>query len=88
MSPGFVSCGPSILPDHGDGHNWVTRGATPPYRRSTVVALIPLKVLRGVLKSIDLMVRREAVILETARRPRATVNDIKDAWKRSEQIRE
>ncbi len=34
------------------------------------------------------MVCREAVKLEAARGPGATVQDIKDAWKRSEQIRE
>ncbi len=50
--------------------------------------VVPLTAVRGVLESLDLMVRREAVILEAARRPGATVNDIKDAWKRSEQIRE
>ena len=50
--------------------------------------VVPPTAVRGVLDSLDLMVRREAVILEAARRPGATVNDIKDAWKRSEQIRE
>ena len=47
----------------------------------------PLTAVRGVLESLDLMVCREAVILEAARRPSATVDDIKDARKRSEQIR-
>ena len=50
--------------------------------------VVPLTAVRGVLKSLDLMLRREAVILEAARRPGATVNDIKNAWKRSEQIKE
>ena len=50
--------------------------------------VVPLMAVRGVLDSLDLMVRREAVILEAARHPGATVNDIKDAWKRSDQIRE
>ena len=50
--------------------------------------VVPLTAVRGVLDSLDLMVRREAVILDAARRPGATVNDIKDAWKRSDQIRE
>ncbi len=50
--------------------------------------VVPLAAVRGVLKSLDLMLRREAVILEAARRPGATVDDIKDAWKRSDQIRE
>ncbi len=50
--------------------------------------VVPLTAVRGVLDSLDLMVRREAVILDAARRPGATVNDIKEAWKRSDQIRE
>ena len=49
--------------------------------------VVPLTAVRGVLDSLDLMVRREAVILDVARRPGATVNDIKDAWERSDQIR-
>ena len=62
--------------------------STLPFRTSAVVALIPLTGVVSVLKSLDLMVRREAVILEAARRPGATVDDIKDAWKRSDRIRE
>ena len=50
--------------------------------------VVPLAAVRGVLESLDLMVRREAVILEAARRPGATVDDIKEAWKRSDRIRE
>lgn len=50
--------------------------------------VVPPRAVRGVLDSLDLMIRREAVILEAARSPGATVNDIKEAWKRSEQIRE
>ena len=50
--------------------------------------VVPLTAVRGVLDSLDLMVRREAVILEAARRPGATVDEIISAWKRSDQIRE
>ena len=50
--------------------------------------VVPLAAVRGVLESLDLMVRREAVILEAARSPGATVDDIKEAWKRSDRIRE
>ena len=50
--------------------------------------VVPLNAVSGVLESLDLMVRREAVILEAARSPGATVDDIKDAWKRSDRIRE
>ena len=50
--------------------------------------VVPLSAVRGVLDSLDLMVRREAVILESARRPGATVDDIKGAWEVSASIRE
>ena len=50
--------------------------------------VVPLAAARGVLDSLDLMVRREAVILEAARSPDATVDMIKDAWQRSTEIRE
>ena len=50
--------------------------------------VVPLDAVRGVLGKLDLMVRREAVILEAARRPAATVEMIKDAWQRSTEIRE
>ena len=50
--------------------------------------VVPLEAVRGVLGKLDLMVRREAVILEAARRPDATVGMIKDAWQRSTEIKE
>ena len=50
--------------------------------------VVPLDAVRGVLGKLDLMVRKEAVILEAARRPDATVDMIKDAWQRSTEIRE
>ena len=50
--------------------------------------VVPLSAVRGVLDSLDLMVRREAVILEVARRPGATVDDIKGAWEASASIRD
>ena len=50
--------------------------------------VVPQSAVRGVLDSLDLMVRREAVILEAARRPGATVDDIKRAWETSEAIGE
>ena len=50
--------------------------------------VVPLDAVRGVLGKLDLMVRKEAVILEAARRPDATVEMIKDAWQRSTEIRE
>ena len=50
--------------------------------------VVPLEAVRGVLGKLDLMVRREAVILEAARRPDATVEAIKDAWQRSTEIKE
>ncbi len=50
--------------------------------------VVPLEAVRGVLDSLDLMVRREAVILEAARRPGATVDDIKRAWNAAASIDE
>ncbi len=50
--------------------------------------VVPLSAVRGILDSLDLMVRREAVILEAVRRPGATVDDIKGAWEVSASIRE
>ena len=48
--------------------------------------VVPLAAVRGVLDSLDLLVRREAVILEAAQRPGATVDDIKSAWEVSASI--
>ena len=50
--------------------------------------VVPLDAVRGVLGKLDLMVRKEAVILEAARSADATVDMIKDAWQRSTEIRE
>ena len=50
--------------------------------------VVPIDVVDEIIAALDLMVRREKVILDVARGPNFNVEKLKDAWKQSSQISE
>ena len=50
--------------------------------------VVPAGVVAALPGAVDLLMRREALVLEAARDPGCTVDRIKDAWRRSVTIRE
>ena len=99
LAPGFQVLAGLIAPSHAFVHvaQWqcevniegmVVQDGDLVHADRHGAVVVPQSAVRGVLDSLDLMVRREAVILEAARRPGATVDDIKKAWEVSAAIRE
>ena len=49
--------------------------------------VVPADAVAALPEAVDLLMRREALILEAARDPACTVDRIKEAWRRSVAIR-
>ena len=69
-------------------HGMVVQGGDLIHADRHGAVVVPTGVVRDLLSQVDLMVRREAVILEVARGSDFTVEKLKSAWRASTQIKE